>query len=621
METQDFLAQQLEFDSDCISDDDSEYLPSSDSDSGDEIEPSPRKKKRLTSGPSTNQPSTSRRLSFSNENSDNEDIPLAQLIRSADFDSSDDEPLSRLRQKTTSVPDNITEEDLTQIMDEPMWAHVNFERPDITLKGEVEPTPTDLRDPLSYFRDLVTDEMIENISFQTNLYSTQKNTKSINTSKQEIDLFLGLYLRMGLMQGYAVRAFWAEETRYDKVADCIARNRFEKIASHLHFTDNASVTDAEKTNKVWKLNPWLSALNASLKTLPQEECSAVDEVMVPFKGRSDIKQFMRNKPHKWGFKMWGRAGTTGTLYEFEIYQGAKADASDRPSKLSKSAMNVINMTTNIPDGKNFKVFADNFFTSLALVEALKARDIFYVGTVRVNRLKGCPLQNEKELKKVGRGAFDEVVDLTSGAVAVRWFDNRTVDLLSTYVGAEPTVDVQRYDKKQKRIIKVPCPAIVKEYNKFMGGIDLHDMLTALYRFPLKGKRWYMYIFYYTFHMMVVNAWLRYRKDTQLLNVKATLRLAQFQSRLATQLIAPKALVGRPRINPSPMPTAPCPTYRRTIPTKDIRSDGQGHLPTYSEARGRCKGANCNYLTFVKCSKCNTFLCFNKDRNCYAKFHI
>lgn len=55
--------------------------------------------------------------------------------------------------------------------------------------------------------------MIERVSAETNLYSVQKNGKCINTSKVEIDLFVGLFLRMGLIQAYSVRAFWAEDTR------------------------------------------------------------------------------------------------------------------------------------------------------------------------------------------------------------------------------------------------------------------------------------------------------------------------------------------------------------------------------------------------------------------------
>ena len=69
------------------------------------------------------------------------------------------------------------------------------------------------------------------------------------------------------------------------------------------------------------------------------------------------------------------------------YQCAENKQSDG-SQLSKTPGTVLRMTANVPDGKNYKVFADNLFTSLPLVKILKERDIFYTGTVRMNRLKG-----------------------------------------------------------------------------------------------------------------------------------------------------------------------------------------------------------------------------------------
>lgn len=63
--------------------------------------------------------------------------------------------------------------------------------------------------------------------------------------------------------------------------------------------------------------------------------------------------------------------------------------------------------------------------------------------------------------------------------AVKWFDNRPVTLLSTFTGANPITQVQRWDKKQKEAVQVPCPNIVTVYNKSMGGVDLMDSLIAL----------------------------------------------------------------------------------------------------------------------------------------------
>ena len=98
---------------------------------------------------------------------------------------------------------------------------------------------------------------------------------------------------------------------------------------------------------------------------------------------------------------------------------------------------------------NYKIFADNYFTSLALVNALKEKFLWFVGTVRSNRLKGCELKCEKELKKNGRGSVHYQVETTSGIIALRWFDNKTVDVVSSFVGVEPMGEVRPGTKRRE----------------------------------------------------------------------------------------------------------------------------------------------------------------------------
>ena len=48
--------------------------------------------------------------------------------------------------------------------------------------------------------------------------------------------------------------------------------------------------------------------------------------MIPFKGRWGIKQYMKDKPHKWGIKSYVPADApTGYVYNFFIYTGKSAD--------------------------------------------------------------------------------------------------------------------------------------------------------------------------------------------------------------------------------------------------------------------------------------------------------
>ena len=82
MATRDFLHIDYDLGSDCIFDDDSEYIPSSGTldDSCDEIQPFPRKKKCASSKKkSSRKPSTSRSLALDDADSD-DDIPLACLV-------------------------------------------------------------------------------------------------------------------------------------------------------------------------------------------------------------------------------------------------------------------------------------------------------------------------------------------------------------------------------------------------------------------------------------------------------------------------------------------------------------------------------------------------------------
>ena len=57
-------------------------------------------------------------------------------------------------------------------------------------------------------------------------------------------------------------------------------------------------------------------------------------------------------------------------------------------------------------------------------------------------------------------------------------------------------------------------------------------------FPMKSHSWYLYIFWHTITLAVVNAWLLYKRDCEALKVpqKDILRLRLFQAELASSLI-------------------------------------------------------------------------------------
>uniref|UniRef100_A0A667Z5P7 PiggyBac transposable element-derived protein domain-containing protein n=1 Tax=Myripristis murdjan TaxID=586833 RepID=A0A667Z5P7_9TELE len=502
------------------------------------------------------------------------------------------------------------------------WGKKQFEPPAVEFVECVEEEDEDRRDwtPYQYFKDFVTEEMLQEIAEETNLYSVQKEGKSVNTNAKEIEQILGMYMHMGLVQLPNVRAYWEMETRYPAVCEVMSRDRFLKLLTLIHFQDNFSVSEDEKKDKLWKLRPWLEKLRQRFLHVPPEECHAVDEIIVPFKGKSHLRCYMPAKPHKWGFKMWGRTGQSGFLYDFDVCQGAENLDKEKPD-VGATGDIILKLTSTLPAGKNHKVFADNYFTSVPLVEHLKQRGIYFIGTVQMNKVKNCQLMDEKELKTKGRGSLDFRVNQEDNII-VRWYDNKAVNLLSSFVGVKPLGNVKCWDRKAKTHLMVPRPAIVEAYNKFMGSVDLLDMLSALYKFSFRSRRWYMYIWWHTVTVAVINAWNRYRRDQKKLNPrKKPLPLRRFQASVGTSLTSTGKVTvkcGRPLSSPEAAPTPPRRRPTSTVPP-DVRKDGLDHFPTW-ETRQRCKhckGGNC---THVYCGKCKVHLCLNKDRNCFQAYH-
>ena len=78
----------------------------------------------------------------------------------------------------------------------------------------------DLKEPIDFFHKFFYIEIIRLISKQTNLYSIQCNVNkgSLGTSPDEIENYLGVLLRMCIVQMPRYRMYWETETRYEQVA-------------------------------------------------------------------------------------------------------------------------------------------------------------------------------------------------------------------------------------------------------------------------------------------------------------------------------------------------------------------------------------------------------------------
>lgn len=558
-------------------------------------------------------------------------VPDEVIIDETDIDDSSDDsdiPLSKVQSASTTKKSGTRSKKMPKEKIDWQEKFLCVSEDFVKFKGcEALPKSIEeLEEPIQVFNYLFTDEMFEYITEQSNLFGVQsKPEKPPQISKEEIRIFCGICIYMSIIQLPSVRSYWNSSLEIGKISSVMTCNRFEEIKRYLHFNDNTlQISHGQPGfDKLFKIRPFLRQLRERLLLVPKEEHLAVDEQIIPTKARSSLKQYNPKKPHKWGYKVFVLSGVSGFSYDFDFYCGAST-LEENELNLGASSNVVAKLSATIPKNKNYKLFFDNWFTSVPLLIYLTKNGILPLGTVRANRVPDLQFPKESEMKKKGRGAILEKVANVDGVdvSVVSWYDNKIVKVISTYVGSQPMSEVQRFCRKSKSYIEIPRPQSIAVYNCYMGGVDLLDSMLGYYRINLRSKKWYIRVFFHFIDMICVNSWILWRRNLK--NNDLYLPLSEFKIALAEILTAtanPQRKRGRPSSSSQPVLDLKKKKYPFSqIPAKEIRTDNLNHLPIVNEDRQRCKYPECKGKSQISCGKCKVFLCLNKDRNCFSNFH-
>lgn len=570
---------------------------------------------------------------YESDSSFDDDKPLAAIPK-ANLNHLDVEIHNIHADSDTEVPDdNEPQPGPAPVNKEFSWRQRKPPAADIdsSFRGPAFSPPSDeIPSPKWYFDQFMDKSVFEHISHQSNLYAAMKNGPELKTTPSEIEQFIGLHILMTVVRMPSYRMYWQTATRYDPIATVMERKRFDNLRTYIHMNDNTNVKQKGEPgyDPLFKVRPVLEKVRANCLKVEPEENHSIDEQMIPFKGKIGMKQYIKNKPHKLGIKVFTRAGVTGLVYDFEVYTGKGTVTNERG--LGVAGEVVLRLVSEVPKGLNYKCFFDNWFTSPELIVELKKMGILTVATINRNRLRGCTLKSDKELSKAGRGAYKVKYEKTSGMSIVKWYDNKAVLLASSFIGPEPVERCRRWSKEKKEYVEVDRPHIVKVYNHNMGGVDLADMFAALYRIDIRPRRWYLRILYYLIDLSLVNGWLLYRRHlTQkqekympLLDFRVQVEDALIKVGKQADLNSRKR--GRPSLEDDPTShqaaPPPPPLQRISAPSVDVRLDRCNHFPIHAEKRGRCRLCKNGY-TQMACLKCKVLLCFTKDKNCFLEYHM
>lgn len=439
-------------------------------------------------------------------------------------------------------------------------------------------------------------QILQWICDQSNLYAAQKNQLKFHLTIPSLRRFLGILVLTGYHTVPSLKHYWSldEDKGVPIVRRAMSRNHFVCIKKFLHLANNDTL---DKTDKFAKVRPLFNLLNEKFAQFGVfSKCLSIDEQMVPYFGRHSAKMYIRGKPVRFGFKLWCLASSNGYLYAFIPYAGASA-ANDG---LGLGERVVLNLLEVVERPSEHLVFFDNFFSSYKLMCKLVDQGFKATGTVRANRVGGADaiLGSVKSFSRLPKGAYTYAKTKHGDATITlsRWKDNSVVTLISNYDGCQPLGTAKRFNRLQRTHEHVPQPHVVGEYNRSMGGVDLHDNAIANYRIGVRGKKWWWPLFVNSIDSVVVNAWKFH-------NVVSATKISQFEFRstVAMALMASEEPETEDHQDQENTPSNSLGRPSKLSYAATVRLDGRGHTTIRCNRRRRCR--QCSSQTVYGCQKC------------------
>ncbi|XP_041460062.1 piggyBac transposable element-derived protein 4-like [Lytechinus variegatus] len=485
---------------------------------------------------------------------------------------------------------------------------------------------------IDFFRLFFSIEVLGQLCMFTNEYARQHihEKPSYATSSgdwkpvgvEEMEQLCGLLIYMGLVPLPDLELYFSTSFPYHGTwaRAYLTKDRLKGILCFLKITDPNTEGDKDPLRKV---NYLLKHMKETCKQLYQPgEHISIDERMVKSKGRFGFIQYIRDKPTKWGFKLWVLADSSNAYtYDFDVYVGRRTVS----SKHGLGYDVVMELCKDLHH-QGYKLYIDNFYTSTQLLKDLKRKGIFACGTIRCNR-KGFPKEFKDTMKQwekdTERGEMRWIRD--EDVVVIQWKDKKVISVMSSYHPGNKNTHCTRNTRAngEHKEIKVKQPIAFAAYNKYMGGVDKSDQLIGNYNVLRKTNKYWKTLFYHMVDIAVVNSYILFCEMKKLhpgvsgFERKSRFLQRQFREELAMQLGGIKK-------------DDPVPLYRPVTPVASKRSGAHDatsamHLPVEdSEGRRRTckvcyasKGNNANKSKMI-CSVCKVHLCTN--RNCFYDFH-
>jgi hypothetical protein len=362
--------------------------------------------------------------------------------------------------------------------------------------------------PIEFFQQFFTKQFVKAITIMSNIHRSKAMPDSEDFSVGEILKYIGIRFYMSICNLPEYEMYWERVNNkfgQPAVYNTMSKNRFDVIKSNFsmyknndHLKNNKSSTLAESAinyfNKIF-----------SSKYIPGRDLS-LDEGICPWKGKLKFKTFNPMKPEKYGIK-------SCILCDSKSGYCLKL-------KICSESSTVENIVMNLIDGykwKNHIVYMDNYYNSVRLTELLLSNGIYICGTLR--QYRGTSESFEEQFKKMKK---EEIFyEINTKYIVGGYYDKKPIMFISSF--HQPTNDLkEKLVKKMNNVDNtkvlvyskktIEIPTALKEYNKYMGGVDLCDQMSKYYTCVRKSKTWIRKFQFYLIEIALYNSFIVYKKN-------------------------------------------------------------------------------------------------------------
>lgn len=319
-------------------------------------------------------------------------------------------------------------------------------------------------------------------------------------------IFLTIILYSGSVHVHSRPDYWRREWLYifPFPRNTMCRDQFEAIFWSLHLSDVTEDEENERKrgtpqfDRLFKIKSlYGETVNACNSLFQPDWDITIDKRIVASKARIGFRQYTKDKPTKFGYKLFVLADSkTGYTFSFFVYQG-KDQTKVKQKEEGLSVTSIIDLMRFDLLGKGYHLYIDNFYTSPLLLNKLGQKHIGACGTIRINR-EGFLRTTTNDLpKKPERKDMKWIRN--DNLLFVRWMDTNVVNVCSSFNKAYSRATALRRVKGADghwRKVAVDVSDACKDYNVNMGGVDLSDALIHYYSVHGKTMRWCKTFFYH-----------------------------------------------------------------------------------------------------------------------------